>query len=84
MARTRNEKPPKKVEIGFPPDEFACLEALKKIGGYGSNPTEVARYLIRRELDDLRRAGVLPVMLPAFSANTPSTDGKPDEPPPRA
>lgn len=60
MGRKANENPPKTVEVGLPPEEYACLEYLKKIGGYGGNPTEVARYLIRRELDDLRRAGVLP------------------------
>lgn len=59
MARKPNENPPKKLEVGLPPEEFACLEFLRRLGGYGSNPTEVARYLIRRELDDLRRAGVL-------------------------
>jgi hypothetical protein len=29
------------------------------IGTYGSNSTEVAKYLILREIDDLTRAGVL-------------------------
>jgi len=60
MGRKKNDNPPKCVEIGLPPEEFACLEFLKKVGGYGANPTEVARYLLRREFDDLRRAGVLP------------------------
>jgi len=32
---------------------------LVGFGTYGANPTEVARYLIIRELDDLVRAGVL-------------------------
>jgi hypothetical protein len=59
MGRKPNENPPITVEIGLPPEEYACLEYLKK-EGYGNNPTEVARYLIRRELDDLRRTGVLP------------------------
>jgi hypothetical protein len=30
-----------------------------EVGTYGSNPTEVARYLILREIDDLIRTGVL-------------------------
>jgi hypothetical protein len=34
-------------------------QRLVEIGTYGSNPTEVAKYLILREIDDLTRAGVL-------------------------
>jgi hypothetical protein len=41
-------------------DAYACLQLLSKMGRYGSSATEVARYLILRELDDLSRCGVLP------------------------
>ena len=30
------------------------------MGRYGSDPTNVAKYLILREIDDLTRGGVLP------------------------
>jgi hypothetical protein len=36
-------------------DEIWELERL----GYGENPENVVKYLLARELDDLRRAGVL-------------------------
>ena len=38
---------------------FECLAALVDEKTYGANPTEVARYLIQRGLDDLVRCGVL-------------------------
>jgi hypothetical protein len=47
------------VEPRLPPELFSRLERLVEIGTYGSNPTEVARYLIVRGIDDLIRAGVL-------------------------
>jgi len=59
VGRPKNEKPSKKVEPRLPPQAFSNLERLVQMGTYGSNPTEVARYLILRELDDLIRAGVL-------------------------
>jgi hypothetical protein len=48
----------KKVEPTLPLDAFKSLEALVA-KGYGSSPTDVARYLILREIDDLKRAGVI-------------------------
>jgi hypothetical protein len=68
-GRPKNETPNRKVEPTLPPDAYACLERLAAMGRYGSNPAEVARYLILREIDDLTRSGVL--MPPA--ANTPPT-----------
>jgi hypothetical protein len=47
------------VEPRLPQKAFDQLEKLAEIGTYGSNPTDVARYLILRELDDLLRTGVL-------------------------
>ena len=61
MARKPNDIPPKKVHPTLPADAYACLEILAKRPRYGSNVNEVARYLILREIDDLTRAGVLPM-----------------------
>jgi hypothetical protein len=58
-GRPKNEEPTKKVEPRLPPRAFSQLQRLAEIGIYGSNPTEVAKYLILREIDDLTRAGVL-------------------------
>lgn len=59
MGRKKLENPPKKLEIGLPVEVHDCLTALSKIGGYGVTPTEVARYILQRGIDDLRRAAVL-------------------------
>ena len=58
-GRPKNEEPTRKVEPRLPQKAYAQLQNLADIGTYGSNPTDVARYLILRELDDLLRAGVL-------------------------
>jgi hypothetical protein len=58
-GRPKNEIPTRKVEPRLPAAAFAQLEKLVEIGTYGANPTDVARYLIMREIDDLIRAGVL-------------------------
>ncbi len=43
----------------LPAGAYACLEQLKASGRFGSTPSEVARYLIIREIDDLTRSGVI-------------------------
>lgn len=58
-GRPRNEVPTRKVEPRLPAATFSKLEQLVEIGTYGDNPTEVARYLIIRGIDDLIRAQVL-------------------------
>jgi hypothetical protein len=60
MARPANKTPSHKVHPALPAAAYACLEDLAKMEQYGNSPTEVARYLILREIDDLTRAGVLP------------------------
>ena len=45
------------MEVTLDPNQFAELQEL--VGRYGRTRTAVARYLIERELDDLRRSGVL-------------------------
>ena len=44
----------------LPADAYGCLQWLVRIGRYGNNPTEVAKYLLTRGIDDLTRAAVLP------------------------
>jgi len=59
-GRSKNKVPTKKVEPSLPANAYANLEWLaENMSNYGNNPTDVARYLILRELDDLTRAGVL-------------------------
>jgi hypothetical protein len=48
-----------KVNPTLSASAIRCLEVLAKMGRFGSTKTEVAAYLIMRELDDLTRAGVL-------------------------
>lgn len=60
MARTANQQPPREVKPKIPVDAYACLQRLARMGRYGNNPTEVAKYLILREIDDLTRSGILP------------------------
>jgi hypothetical protein len=59
-GRPKSDHPGRKVEPTLPADAYACLSLLAKRKRLGSNPTEVARYLILRGLDDLTRRGVLP------------------------
>lgn len=47
-----------KIEPRLSKHHHACLRVLAK-RGYGTNPTDVARYLITREIDDLKRSNVL-------------------------
>lgn len=58
MGRKAAENPPKSVDVKLPQVTYAALSQLVK-AGYGQNPTDVARYLIQREVDDLRRSGVI-------------------------
>ena len=58
MARPKNDLPPKRIELGLPVAAYECIEDLVT-QGYGANPTEVVRFLVLREIDDLKRAGVL-------------------------
>ena len=58
-GRRRSGEPGKKVEPTIPAAMYRRLEQLAKMDDYPDTPTEVAKYFIMRELDDLRRAGVL-------------------------
>lgn len=58
MARQPNEEKNREVKPKLPPHMRACLRILRR-QGYGSTVTEVAKYLIVRGIDDLKRANVL-------------------------
>jgi hypothetical protein len=60
MARKSNPNKADKVQPALAPQVHEYLEQLVVLGGYGNTKTEVARYLIHREIDDLIRAKVLP------------------------
>lgn len=49
----------KGAQLEFSPAELAVLKQMTNYGNYGKTPQEVARYLIRRQIDDLMRSGVL-------------------------
>ena len=58
-GRPPNPTPSLKVEPSLDEQTVAALDALIQ-RGYGKTRADVARYLIQREIDDLKRAGVLP------------------------
>ena len=64
MGRTANATQSRKVEPTIPVGAYERLEYLAKRGMHGSNPTEVARYLLIQSLNDLTRDGILPPELP--------------------
>ena len=57
-GRPKKEEPGKKVEPTLPLGIHRRLEQLSNMDDYPDTPTEVARYLIIRGIDDLKRAGV--------------------------
>jgi hypothetical protein len=46
--------------------------------GYGSTTAEVAAYLVKREIDDLKRSGVLPRRAFVAAPGPPLRDGDED------
>jgi hypothetical protein len=63
-GRKPNPNPGKKVEPMLAADTYACLEYLAGKRRYGANPSEVARYMILREVDEMTRVGIIPLDLP--------------------
>lgn len=57
MARAKNVIPSTRVAPSITIGAYAELERLASIGVLGSNPTDVAKYLITRGLDDVLRNG---------------------------
>ena len=59
MARPKNAVETTRVAPTLPRPAYAQLERLAEMGMFGSNPSDVARYLLTRALDDLMRTGVI-------------------------
>jgi hypothetical protein len=74
MARPSYDQPPRHVKPSLPAGAYACLQWLAKMGRYGNNPTEVARYLLLREIDELTRLRVLPMEMLTPSDESPTDD----------
>jgi hypothetical protein len=57
-GRPKQDEPGRKVEPTIPAGMYRRLEQLSEMDEYPATPTEVAKYLIMRAIDDLKRAGV--------------------------
>lgn len=69
-GRPRNKDKGIQVHPTLQPGQHDCLKYLVGLRGrYGANPTEVAKYMILREIDDLTRTGVIPKELSEQSPN---------------
>jgi hypothetical protein len=55
-----NEEPTHKVHPALPAEAYRCLERLAKKNRLGSTPTEIAKYMILRVIDDMDRAKAIP------------------------
>lgn len=60
MARQPNTTQSRKVEPTIPVGAYAHLERLAREGVIGTNPTEVARFLIIASLKEMQQKGELP------------------------
>lgn len=75
-GRPKNAIESDPVHASLPKPAIRCLELLLESGRYGTNVSDVARYLLMRSIDDLTRAKVLPP-LPVTqpdAASSPTTD----------
>jgi hypothetical protein len=52
-----------KVGASLPKPAIRCLELLLKSGRYGTNLSDVTRYVLLRGIDDLTRANILPLSI---------------------
>lgn len=68
-GRAPSDDPPGKVNPTLSAETIKCLEFLARMGRYGKTKTEVAGYLIIRGIDDLTRAGTLPLSLSPTQAD---------------
>ena len=59
MAREKSKNETTKVQATISQQMATYLDQLVDAGTYGNSPSEVARYLIQRGLDDLLRNGVI-------------------------
>ena len=60
MARPKNATQTTRVSPTITIQTHEQLEQLAEMGLFGSNPSDVARYLITRALEELIRSNVLP------------------------
>lgn len=60
MGRPKNATETTRVSPTITVKTHEQLEFLAEIGMFGSNPSEVARYLITRALEELIRSNILP------------------------
>lgn len=60
MARQPNATQTRKVEPKIPVGAYAHLEFLAREGVLGTNPTEVARFLILASLREMQVRGEVP------------------------
>lgn len=59
MPRTLSKSKKDQVPLRLPVAILAVLDKLAAIGEHGTNRTEVARYLIIRGIEEVRRSGYL-------------------------
>jgi hypothetical protein len=62
-GRPTNDVDSDKVHASLPLPAIRCLEMLLKSGRYGTNLSDVTRYVLLRGIDDLTRANILPLSL---------------------
>jgi hypothetical protein len=60
MGRPKNAAPTTRVAPTITIQIQEQLEYLAELGMFGSNPSDVARYLITRALEELIRSNILP------------------------
>jgi hypothetical protein len=59
-GRPKNAIESDNVQASLPEPAIRCLELLLKSGRYGTNLSDVTRYVLLRGIDDLTRAHILP------------------------
>jgi len=62
-GRPKNTIESDPVHASLPKPAIRCLELLLESGRYGTNVSDVARYLLMRSIDDLTRANILPLSI---------------------
>jgi hypothetical protein len=62
-GRTPNAIESDPIHPSLPKPAIRCLELLLKSGRYGTNVSDVARYLLLRSIYDLTREKILPLSI---------------------
>ena len=63
-GKSKNEDEGSRCDIRPTPQQKAYLEQLVRLGLYGKNPTDVARYLVIQGLERLAHEGILKLQAP--------------------